>query len=136
MQMARKGGTVSGPKSYGTPTAGDFKKVSYTLGRRGEIDFSMGTSAEPNGWKNPVATNSLVNLNDAKVQIKKGDRSQHFALGDKLYAEKNNLGKASDTTEMRRKKLTWHHLATKHNMVLVDMQVHRKHGHNGGVHLW
>lgn len=59
-----------------------------------------------------------------EVEIAKASRGQHFAIADMLYP--NKRGGA----------WTWHHLTDEYKMVLVDMEAHRKHGHNGGVFIW
>lgn len=133
VQMARKGNTVSGPKDYSTNNFGDFKKVAYTTDAKGSIDFTSPT--QQGTWSNPVYGGSLVNLSNAGKTIDKKNRPQHFALGDYLFAKKFGK-KASATTNLRKGKWTWHHLPTQYQMVLVDMTVHAKHGHNGGVYLW
>ncbi|MEK6686537.1 MAG: hypothetical protein AABY99_09145 [Pseudomonadota bacterium] len=133
VQMARKGNTVSGPKDYSTHNFGDFKKVAYTTDAKGSIDFTSPT--QKGTWSNPVYGGSLVNLSTAGKTIDKKNRPQHFALGDYLYAKQFGK-KASATTNLRKGKWTWHHLPTQYQMVLVDMTVHAKHGHNGGVYLW
>ncbi|MFY8094368.1 MAG: HNH endonuclease [Niveispirillum sp.] len=140
-QLARTGGTVSGPKSYDTSTLGKFKDVSYKLGEKGAIDFKKTYVSYPGmswsmSWKDPVLANSEVDIKLPNVDIDKHDRAQHFALGDYIYAKKNGKKTASSTTDMRRGKYTWHHLEQPYKMVMVDMQVHAKHGHNGGVYLW
>jgi hypothetical protein len=133
-QLARKGGTVSGPKSYASSNFGQFTDVSYKLSGKGSIDFTAPTAKT--AWSNPVKAGSEVELSAAGKAIDKTNRPQHFAIGDALYAKKHGLGKASATTSMRAGKWTWHHLETPYKMVLVDMNAHAKHGHNGGVYLW
>jgi len=133
-QLARKGNTVSGPKSYATKNVGSFVNVSYRTDGQGCIDFSNPFNSTT--WKNPVLAGSGVNLSAANKTIDKKNRAQHFAIGDLLYAKKQGKSKASYTTNLRSGKWTWHHLPATYKMVLVDMTVHAKHGHNGGVYLW
>lgn len=133
VQMARKGNTISGPKDYSTNNFGDFKQVAYTTDGKGSIDFAK--PSQQATWSNPVYGGSLVDLSAAGKTIDKKNRPQHFALGDYLFANKSGK-KASYTTDLRKGKWTWHHLPTQYQMVLVDMTVHAKHGHNGGVYLW
>jgi hypothetical protein len=133
-QLARKGNTESGPKTYATKNVGSFKDVSYKTDGKGCIDFS--NPFKKKTWSNPVLAGSKVNLSSAKKTIDTKNRAQHFAIGDLLYANNNGFNKASDTTKLRSGKWTWHHLPAPYEMVLVDMTVHAKHGHNGGVYLW
>lgn len=133
VQLARKGNTISGPKDYSTNNFGDFKQVAYTTDGKGSIDFAK--PSQQATWSNPVYGGSLVDLSAAGKTIDKKNRPQHFALGDYLFANKSGK-KASYTTDLRKGKWTWHHLPTQYQMVLVDMTVHAKHGHNGGVYLW
>lgn len=133
VQMARKGNTISGPKDYSTNNFGDFKQVAYTTDGKGSIDFA--SPSQKATWSNPVYGGSLVDLSAAGKAIDKKNRPQHFALGDYLFAKQSGK-KASHTTNLRKSKWTWHHLPTQYQMVLVDMTVHAKHGHNGGVYLW
>lgn len=132
IQRARKPFTISGPKSY-TGTQGYYEDIAYKTGAKGDINFE-----EPfNGYiyESTVLSDSYLNLDDANVTFNNSDRRTHFALADMLYASK--YGEiASVSTNFRQGKYTWHHLVTPHWMVLVDMKVHRKHGHNGGVYLW
>lgn len=130
IQLARKGDTLSGPKSY-KGFCGDYNNIAYMTGDRGDIDF-----------KQPYYGNiySETVLNDSQVDlpktIDKKNRQQHFALADKQYAINKGWPKPSKATDFRKSKYTWHHLRTPHQMILVDMTVHAKHGHNGGVYLW
>lgn len=133
-QLARKGNTISGPKDYPTVNYGGFKQVAYTTDGKGAIDFACPTGKH--AWTNPVLPGSQIDLATAGKKIDKKSRPQHFALADALYAKKSGVGKASYATNFRKSKYTWHHLPTAYNMVLVDMIVHAKHGHNGGVYLW
>ncbi|WP_343631199.1 HNH endonuclease [Fluviicola sp.] len=131
-QFARKPNVVSGPKSYGA-----YKDVAYKTDDKGCIDFST-THGVPTAWANPVDPGTEVELSKAGKTINTKDRAQHFAIGDHLLA-KTKFGataKASQVTNYRKSKWTWHHLKDKYKMVLVNMLVHQKHGHNGGVHLW
>lgn len=133
-QLARKGGTLSGPKDYDSSNFGSFEEVSYRLSGKGSINFKYTESHTK--WSDPVVGGSCVDLASAGVAINKTDRGQHFALGDYIYAQSKGQPYASYTTNLRKGKWTWHHLETPYQMVLVDMNVHAKHGHNGGVYLW
>jgi hypothetical protein len=133
-QLARKGNTVSGPKTYSTSGGAQFVGVSYTTDGKGSIDF--GAPSAKTSWSPPVMSGSEIDLSAAKQNINTKDRAQHFAIGDLLYAKKSGQSKASYTTKLRKSKWTWHHMPTAYKMVLVDMTVHAKHGHNGGVYLW
>jgi hypothetical protein len=138
MQLARTPNTVSTQASYITKNFGQFQDVSYMRDGKGNIDFSS-TWGAPTAWSDPVLHGSKVELstNVTKaghglmpsgklVNIASASRSQHFAIGDRL----------DPTGTARQGKYTWHHLSPEYQMVLVDMQVHAKHGHNGGVYLW
>jgi hypothetical protein len=131
-QFARKPNVVSGPKSYGS-----YKNVAYKTDDKGCINFDT-PHGTPTAWSNPVDPNTEVDLNKAGKTINTKDRGQHFAIGDHLLSKikHGSSGKASQITSYRKSKWTWHHLKNPYKMVLVDMEVHRKHGHNGGVHLW
>lgn len=137
IQMARTPNTVSTQAQYQTKNFGQFQNVSYMRDGVGNIDFTS-THGAPTTWQNPVKGGSLINLNHGskqhrygimssgkKVEIPKASRSQHFAIGDRLLPGNGRAGA-----------WTWHHLSSEYEMVLVDMTVHAKHGHNGGVHLW
>ncbi|WP_133065567.1 HNH endonuclease [Niveispirillum lacus] len=134
IQYARTGGTLSGPKDYNSSNYGKFEDVAYRLDGKGSINFE--TTESHTKWSDPVVGGSCVNLASAGVAINKTDRAQHFALGDYLYAQSKGKPYASYTTNLRKGNWTWHHLETPYYMVLVDMNVHAKHGHNGGVYLW
>jgi hypothetical protein len=147
MQFARNGNTITGPKSYKTKKFGQFTNVSYKTDSKGSIDFSKNfkVGRQRVTWKNPVVPGTQVKLNEGmkgaknrkfgflsngtKVNIPKASRSQHFSIGDRiLKKKKKNIKRAGS--------YTWHHLTKEYEMVLVDMTVHAKHGHNGGVYLW
>ncbi len=136
VQLARTPNTISSQVSYKGKNGFTYKNVSYMRDGVGNIDF-----ANPYGtytaWKNPEVTGSTVQLNTGskkkrwgimksgkKVEIPKASRSQHFSIGDRLYPNS------------RKGKFTWHHLSSEYHMILVDMTVHAKHGHNGGVYIW
>lgn len=131
VQCARKGNTISGPKNYIGKQGWAYKKVSYMTGHLGEIYFDH-PLLDYEAFTNPVVSDSLVNLPN---YITKSNRQQHFALADHIYGQRHGCA-ASEITKKRKGKYTWHHLPTKYHMVLVDMTVHAKHGHNGGVYLW
>ena len=153
MQMARSGDSWSYNTSYtGNNTGTNYTDVVYYRDAGGNIDFSVnpatviGTYNKYSGekiaassivWSNPLVPASHIQMStDLKdptkgvmpsgtsVNLPKASRSQHFAIADMLYPNS------------RSGKLTWHHLNPHYEMVLVDMRVHAKHGHNGGVYLW
>lgn len=133
IQMARKPYTKTGPKNY-QGKCGYYSNISYITGDKGDIDFN-----DPNSgsiYTNTVVQNSDVDLIAYIPTIGTKNRQLHFAAADKLYANKNNMPNASWTTNIRKGHYTWHHMRTPYHMVLVDMVVHRMHGHNGGVYLW
>ena len=136
-QLARTPNSESKQASYNTKNFGPFNDVSYMRDNVGNIAFETPNN-KPKLWQNPVKPGSKVDLktdsknprfgimpSGLKVEIAKGSRSQHFAIGDRLLPD-NGRGGA----------WTWHHLSKEYDMVLVDMTVHAKHGHNGGVYLW
>ncbi len=139
-QLKRKGNTISGPKTYKTKKSGQFTGVSYKTDTQGSIDFTSPVAKKT--WKDPVLSNTYVDLgegckqkgygltkNKTKINIKNASRAQHFSIADRILAKnKVNVNRAST--------YTWHHLTSKYDMVLVDMTVHAKHGHNGGVLIW
>jgi len=153
VQMARTGNTYSYNTGYtGNHTGTNYADVVYYRDTGGNIDFSVNPAtiiasynilsgdsiaASSIAWSDPLVSASKVqmstDLTDKKkgvmpsgkaVSLPKASRSQHFAIADMLYPN------------ARTGKLTWHHLNNPYEMVLVDMRVHAKHGHNGGVHLW
>ncbi|MES2557497.1 MAG: DUF4157 domain-containing protein [Bacteroidota bacterium] len=148
IQQARKPG-LSGPKNYGAFTNMLFQKTTPDA----TIDFNAGLASSSSKTNNKagslidlktaltgggkvVATiwdphrGKAVRMNRAGDAFDKADRDQHFAIADMLYyiAHGSKPGRVGTWT--------WHHLATKYEMVLVNMEVHAKHGHNGGVHIW
>ncbi|HLP56077.1 MAG TPA: DUF4157 domain-containing protein [Fluviicola sp.] len=147
IQQARKPG-LSGPKSYGK-----FKNMLFmktTPDATIDFDAGLGKSSSPQnnmpgsfvdmstvikGGK-VVSTiydphkKKTVKMNRAGATFDKADRDQHFAISDMLFYI--NTGKKPN----RAGTWTWHHLTPKYHMVLVNMLVHAKHGHNGGVHIW
>jgi Domain of unknown function (DUF4157)/A nuclease of the HNH/ENDO VII superfamily with conserved WHH len=139
MQMARTPGTLSYQSGYTTSSHGAFKDVTYKLDNSGgNINFV--STHKHKTWTNPVDTGSHVNLSKGctnkeyglmpsgrLVEIRRGSRSQHFAIANRI---KGYDGQGSPAG------WTWHHLTTKYHMVLVDRVVHQKHGHNGGVYIW
>lgn len=133
IQRARKPFTISGPKSY-IGTQGNYKNITYITGAKGDINFE--TTYNGQIYKSTVLSDSYLNLDDANVTFDNSDRRTHFALADMLYSARKKWKNISESTNYRQGKYTWHHLVTPHWMVLVDMEVHKKHGHNGGVYLW
>lgn len=153
VQMARSGNTYSYNTDYTGPGTGkDYEHVIYYRDSVGNIDFTKhpkhtvkgynkfsGEKLKPGEikWTYPQIDNSEVQMSTdlknkkegvmpsgKKVNLPKASRSQHFAIADMLYPNS------------RAGKWTWHHLNKEYKMVLVDMKVHAKHGHNGGVYLW
>lgn len=153
IQRKRTGNTYSVNGGYqGTSNSFNYDNVIYYRDSDGNINFGTdpssiigsyntteaSTIASGNiKWKDPMKSGSTVNLaNDLtdpkaglmpsgkKVTLRTATRSQHFAIADDLYP--NSRGGT----------WTWHHLTPKYYMILVDMRVHAKHGHNGGVYLW
>jgi len=147
IQQARKPG-LSGPKSYDV-----FKNMLFMkTNPLATIDFDagLGKSSSPannmpgsyvdlstvltGGVVDPTIYDphkkKTVKMNRAGTAFDKKDRDQHFAIADMLYYI-NNGSKPN-----RAGTWTWHHLENKYGMVLVNMLVHAKHGHNGGVHIW
>ena len=134
MQAKFKAG-VSGPKSFGTHNSGQYTGVSYTRNANGAIDFTN-PSAQTK-WTDPT-TGGVVDLTQGTtkagygitkgkklVKIDTKNRSQHFSIADRIAGISPPRGNT-----------TWHHLVTPYEMIRVDSAVHRKYGHNGGVHLW
>jgi len=153
VQTARSGNTYSVNGEYtGTSNAFDYENVIYLRDGDGNIDFDdnpkayvkkYNTTEDPEiaskdiKWTHPLDDSSEVQMSNdltdsesglmpsgKKVKLKSATRSQHFAIADDLY-DNDRAGT-----------WTWHHLSDRYKMVLVDMRVHAKHGHNGGVHLW
>ncbi|MBX3630914.1 MAG: DUF4157 domain-containing protein [Nitrosomonas sp.] len=153
IQRARKGNTFSFNTNYvGNYTGTAYSNVIYYRDSGGNIAFETNPktiitrfnthegeniSASNVVWSSPVVNASKIQMrNDLtdkeqgimpsgkKVKLKNASRAQHFAIADMLYP--NSRGGT----------LTWHHLTEHYKMILVDMKVHAKHGHNGGVHLW
>ncbi|HLG16348.1 MAG TPA: DUF4157 domain-containing protein [Blastocatellia bacterium] len=153
IQRARTGNTYSRNGGYqGASNSHNYDEVIYYRDGGGNIGFEtdpIGIVANFNStetpavvpgnvkWKDPVDHNSLVQMNNdltdkhkgvmpsgKSVNLPSASRAQHFAVADMLYPN------------IRGGKFTWHHLTAKYYMILVDMRVHAKHGHNGGVHLW
>ena len=153
IQRARTGNSYSVNGGYqGTSNSFDYDNVIYYRDADGNIDFganpstivgTYNTTETPTitstdiTWSDPVYHGSMVNLSNdltdphaglmpsgKKVTLKSATRSQHFAIADDLYPNS------------RTGTWTWHHLTSKYYMTLVDMRVHAKHGHNGGVYLW
>jgi hypothetical protein len=153
IQRARTPNTYSYNTDYtGDSNGFEYKNVVYYLDGDGNIDFKKNPSTIINAynnatgnkikassikWKYPVKDASEVQMSNdlkdkeqgimpsgKKVKLKTASRPQHFAIADMLYPNS------------RAGTWTWHHLTPHYKMVLVDMKVHAKHGHNGGVHIW
>lgn len=121
-------------KNYGT---GYYK---YDHDAKGNIDdFGNNRATTKPIGKNPVDSSSHVNLEKVpgdgtgtmlsgkEAEIVGASRSTHFSMADNL----NDSGPAD-----RKGTYTWHHLTPQYEMVLVDMAVHAKFGHKGGVSFW
>jgi hypothetical protein len=153
IQRKRSGNSYSWNGGYtGTSNKKPYDNVIYLRDGKGNIDFTENPNSNLRGfkaatgssihaknikWTDPQDYNSRVKLqgrvkgsnkgvmpSGKSVVIPKASRAQHFAIADVLYKNK------------RSGKWTWHHLTTQYEMVLVDMKVHSKHGHNGGFLLW
>lgn len=153
IQTARTGNTYSVNGNYkGASNQLDYDNVVYLRDGGGNINFGASPTTTVTGyngsetptidaknikWSDPMKAGSRVQMSSdlkdpeyglmpsgKKVKLKTATRSQHFAIADDLY---NNSRSGT---------WTWHHLTEKYEMVLVDMRVHAKHGHNGGVLLW
>jgi len=153
VQTARTGNTYSVNGDYtGASNAFDYDNVIYLRDGDGNIDFDddpadyvkgYNKSEDPEidkkdiKWDDPMDNGSEVQMSNdltdteyglmpsgKKVELKSATRPQHFAIADDLY-DNDRAGT-----------WTWHHLSDRYKMILVDMRVHAKHGHNGGVHLW
>jgi len=143
VQLKRKGNTLTGPKSYQTVRSGYFKKVAYKTSNKGGIDFGVPDSYSQ--WALPVDNATKVDLIEGvnqsknpgkgltkggtKLNIKTATREQHFSIADRIMADRGTPVNRAGTW-------TWHHMENPYEMVLVDMTVHAKHGHNGGFLLW
>jgi hypothetical protein len=127
--------------AYTTSKLGPFAEVTYTRDNQGCIDFTKNTKVKPNTvWTDPVQSGSEVQLSTGSKQpthgvgarglidIAQSSRAQHFWIANNLMGY--NFGNDSPPNQ------TWHHLPVKYKMVLVDRQVHRMHGHNGGKLIW
>ncbi|MEM8960982.1 MAG: DUF4157 domain-containing protein [Acidobacteriota bacterium] len=155
IQPARTPHTYSVNSGYtGTSNGVEYENVIYYRDDKGNIDFGEDPTTKVDGfndqdevedeldaadiaWQDPVDHDSYVQMNNdlsdndlgvmpsgKSVHLPTASRAQHFAIADMLY-DNNRQGT-----------WTWHHLTPEYYMVLVDMRVHAKHGHNGGVHLW
>lgn len=146
MQLKRASNRTSENKTFITSTVGKYVDVSYTTDSKGGIDFERRTGSTQ--WKNPVLSNSTVDLSYGKnndfpinkndedygmlqngnyVQIRGASRNQHFNIANRI------VGLPGSNSPNN---YTWHHLLEYPKMVLVDREVHRKYGHNGGFYLW
>jgi hypothetical protein len=139
-QLKRKAGD-SYQAIYQTSNFGIFKEVTYTRDGQGCINFRHNSKSTPKTmWKNPVEVTSEVQLNKGSstagfglgtkglIPLANASRAQHFCIANRMV--KNGAGSGSPPG------YTWHHLPAKYKMVLVDRNVHGKHGHNGGKLLW
>jgi hypothetical protein len=153
IQLARTPNTYSVNGDYtGASNGSDYDNVIYLRDDDGNIAFEddpadivddYNETEEPEideddiKWEDPMDYGSKVQMSNdltdpeyglmpsgKKVQLKTATRPQHFAIADDLY----NNDRAGTWT--------WHHLSDRYKMILVDMRVHAKHGHNGGVLLW
>ena len=140
-QLARGPGP-SYQEYYESDSHGDYKKVEYNRNALGTFDFAKRPMVYKGGrWENPVKSGSKVDLEQGAkkkgygitsgknlAEISKASRGVHFSIANRIM--KNGAGQSSPDG------WTWHHLPEEYKMVLVDRQVHRKHGHNGGKFLW
>ncbi|MDV6342330.1 HNH endonuclease [Nitrosomonas sp. Is24] len=140
-QLARGSGP-SYQEYYKSNSHGDYKKVEYNRNTLGTFDFAKRPMVYKGGrWENPVKNGSKVDLEQGAkkkgygitsgkklAEISKASRAVHFSIANRIM--KNGAGQSSPDG------WTWHHLPEEYKMVLVDRQVHRKHGHNGGKFLW
>lgn len=153
IQLARTPNTYSVNGDYqGASNGSDYDNVIYLRDDGGNIDFAedpedilddYNSTEDPEidaddiKWEDPMDYASRVQMSydltdpeyglmpsGKKVKLKTATRPQHFAIADDLY----NNDRAGTWT--------WHHLSERYEMILVDMRVHAKHGHNGGVLLW
>ncbi len=129
-----------------------YQNIEYMRGGDGNIAFHSkpGTNAgdaNPQTWSNPVIT-TVVDLeedntkpsygilkNGNEVNIPRSGRSRHFSMANRL-ADKKGWTYARPNDQSSPNNLTWHHLSSEYEMVLVDREAHRLHGHNGGNLLW
>ena len=138
LQMQRNGNTISYQKEYNTDNYGKFEEITYTRDGVGNINFSNVT--KQGTWQDPVNGQTNVQLNKGlrnkqygltkrgmKIHLATSSREQHFSIANRIMGY-SDAGSPDNWT--------WHHKTTKYEMVLVDRQVHRKHGHNGGILLW
>jgi len=141
-QLEFDGPATSGPKDYDTSGGEDLKQIAYDRDGDGAITFAAPSLGPTSGdaSKN-IDTTSYIDLQDVanggipSGSIKNNDRRQHFSVADNMLGLRRKTTRGA-ITALRKGRWTWHHLKTEHQMVLVDMKVHKKHGHNGGVHLW
>lgn len=146
IQLKRASNRTSENKTFITSNVGKYVDVSYTTDSKGGIDFERRTGSTQ--WKNPVLSNYTVDLSSGKnndfprnknskdygmlqngkyVQIRGASRNQHFNIANRIVGLSGNNSPDN---------YTWHHLLEYPKMVLVDREVHRKYGHNGGFYLW
>jgi hypothetical protein len=138
LQMQRNGNTISYQKEYNTDNYGKFEEITYTRDGVGNINFSNVT--KQGTWQDPVNGQTNVQLNKGlrnkqygltkrgmKIHLATSSREQHFSIANRIMGY-SDAGSPDNWT--------WHHKTTKYEMVLVDRQVHRKHGYNGGILLW
>lgn len=135
-QLARKAGP-SYQAGYNTENFGQFTEITYMRDGKGAIDFKSPTKKKK--WKNPVDS-KIVDLEKGSskkgygitqgnklAHIQSASRAVHFSIANRI-TKQDGSGSPDGWT--------WHHLVSPYKMVLVDRQVHRKHGHNGGKLLW
>jgi Domain of unknown function (DUF4157) len=152
IQLKRTGNSYTQQDAYSGKNSVGYRNVIYYRDGQGNIDFTrnpatvlagynkaFGAKIKPSdiNWSDPQDAGSKVQMSqDLKnprkgvmpsgksVELPKASRAQHFAIADMLYPNS------------RSGTWTWHHLSKEYQMVLVDMTVHAKHGHNGGVYIW
>lgn len=138
----KRGAGPSYQEGYESSSHGGYKEVEYTRNGKGTFAFDVKPKLYKGGkWADPVKHSSWVDLahgskdkscgitaGGRKVKLVSASRGVHFGIANRIkkYDDGNNSPDG----------WTWHHLPEPYKMVLVDRQVHRKHGHNGGKFLW
>jgi hypothetical protein len=138
--------TVSFKAKYTTSLFGVFKNVGYLRDAKANIDFPNAQAHATRVWNDPSIAGSLVNLAQGSANPKRGfisakqtvkiapggTRGDHFEIANYLSGL-NPGGNARQSPPNK----TWHHLTIAgYHMHLVDMKVHKKHCHVGGMNFW